>query len=141
MIYKTSRLEEVRNNIVEITTKIVVLLLLFVVIIRMKGSTPRLLFEICFVFLLIHAAYYIFMITEPTTYEISEKGIRWMNRWRKGSASWNRIYIKFKGDKAIICVRFAFKVEKTVILPKERIVTFTLRGQIRNRIESWDHLG
>ena len=116
MMYRTSRLEEVKNNIIEIAIKIFTLLLLFVCIIRMEDSTPRLLSEICFVFLLIHTVYWLLTITEPTTYEISEKGIRWVNRWRKGFASWNRIYVKYKGDKAIICVRFAFLVVKTVIL-------------------------
>jgi hypothetical protein len=119
MIYKTSRLEEVRNNAVEIAIEIAILLLLFECIIRMEESTPRLLLEICLVFFLIHASYWIFTITEPTTYEISDKGIRWVNRWWKGFASWDRIYIKFKGCKAIIHVRFAFLVVKRVVLPKE----------------------
>jgi glycerol uptake facilitator-like aquaporin len=127
MRYRTSRLEEVKNNIVNIIVKIVLLLLLFVGIIGTEDSTSRLLFEICFVFLLIHAIYWIFMITEPTTYEISEWGIRWVNRWRKGFASWDRIYIKSKGDKAIICIRFAFLVVKTVILPREMIKKEVLR--------------
>jgi len=121
MMYRTSRLEEVKNNIIEITIKIFTLLLLFVCIIRMEDSTLKILFEICFVFLLIHAIYWLLMITEPTTYEISEWGIRWVNRWRKGFASWNRIYVKSKDDKAIICIRFAFLVVKTVILPREMI--------------------
>jgi hypothetical protein len=132
MMYRTSRLEEVRNNIIEIAIKIFTLLLLFVCIIRMEDSTPRLLSEICFVFLLIHAVYWLLTITEPTTYEISEKGIRWVNRWRKGFASWDRIYVKSKGDKAIICVRFAFLVVKTVILPRE-IVKFAMECNHRNR--------
>ena len=61
------------------------------------------------------------MITEPTTYEISEKGITWKNKWLNGFASWNRIHVKYKGDKAIISVRFAFLVVKKIILPKEAV--------------------
>ena len=127
MMYRTSRLEEIKNNVIDIIIRIILLLLLFVGIIGTEDSTPRLLFEICFIFLLIHAVYWIFMIIEPTTYEISEWGIRWVNRWRKGFASWDRIYVKSKGGKAIICVRFAFLVVKTVILPREMIKKEVLR--------------
>ena len=118
MIYRTSRLEEIRYHTVEIAVRVVMLIVILVSLIKEK-STLRLLIEICFVFLLIHVIYWIFVITEPTTYEISEKGITWKNRWLNGSASWDIIYINFKGDKAIICVRFAFLVVKKVILPKE----------------------
>jgi len=120
VIYRTSRLEEVRNNIIEITIKVVTLTAILCII-KMEESTPRLLLEICFVFLLIHTVYWILVITAPTTYEISEKGIIWRNKWWNGFASWDRIHIKFKGDKAIICVRFAFLIVKKIILPKKII--------------------
>ena len=131
-MYRTSRLEGIKNNIINIIIKIIPLLLLFVCIIRMEDSTLKLLFEVCFVFLLIHAVYWLLTITEPTTYEISEKGIRWVNRWRKGFASWNRIYVKYKDDKVIICVRFAFLVVKTVILPRG-MVKFAMECNHKNR--------
>ena len=131
-MYRTSRLEGIKNNIINIIIKIIPLLLLFVCIIRMEDSTLKLLFEVCFVFLLIHAVYWLLTITEPTTYEISEKGIRWVNRWRKGFASWDRIYIKSKGDKAIICVRFAFLVVKTVIVSRN-MLDFRLYNVMNDR--------
>ncbi len=121
MTYRTSRVEEVRCNIIKIAIKIFTLLILFVCIIKMEESTLRLLLEICFVFLLIHTVYWVFVITEPTTYEISEKGIKWKNKWLNGFASWNRIHVKYKGDKAIVSVRFAFLVVKKIILPKEAV--------------------
>ena len=131
-MYRTSRLEGIKNNIINIIIKIIPLLLLFVCIIRMEDSTLKLLFEICFVFLLIHAVYWLLTITEPTTYEISEKGIRWVNRWRKGFASWNRIYVKYKDDKVIICVRFAFLVVKTVIVSRN-MLDFRLYNVMNDR--------
>jgi hypothetical protein len=100
MIYRASRVDEIKNNLIEIIIMVIPLPLLAISLIKSEESTVRILLEICFAFYLIHVVYWIILNTESTTYEISEKGIRWRSKLRRGFASWDRVYIKFKGNKA-----------------------------------------
>ncbi len=120
MIYKTKRLDEVRNNLVELI--IFVLVLVWLAYILITTTKLKILILTLFVFYLIHTVYWIILRIEPTIYEIDENVIRWKNRFTSGSTGWNRVYVKFKGNKAEVHVRLAFLVVKKIILPKEEIL-------------------
>ncbi|WP_457550522.1 hypothetical protein [Archaeoglobus sp.] len=126
-VLRTSRIEELKNNWVELS----IVWIFFIVGLLGFFHSGNDLFKLFLILWLVHLVYWTFVETTPTTYEIDENGIRWKSGWFKGSASWDRVFVKFKGDMAEIHVKFAFAVVKKVALPKR--VIKDVRKNLRNQ--------
>ena len=118
MIYKTKRLDEVKNNLGLIIQLFPFPWLVYSLI---TATKLKVLIKILIMLWLIHAVYWIILQTEPTTYKIDENGIRWKNKFISGYASWNGVHIKFKDNKAEVHVKLTFLVVKKITLPKKVI--------------------